>query len=134
METPGDLFRYFIHGISFSIMLSFVSILWVFMLAVFLALGYIIGLVLAFGVLFLMMGAINTILTSGIWDAHIEAGVATMLVHGFSLFIILFVANFPSIFLLTYFPGIVIQVGLILVYAFVDGYIAKGLGLSFRQS
>jgi hypothetical protein len=67
-----SILRYFIHGLLFSVLSLILGLASYFLLAVLLITGFIIGLVIGLILLFIIVGGVNTILTSYLWDIDIK--------------------------------------------------------------
>lgn len=117
--------KYFIHGLAFSILTSLLVLLWAVILAFLILMGLFIGLIVGIGLLMLIVGFINSVVTGWLWFP-VKSGFWNMLVHGFVLFIALLVVNAivswtPQQIL----PGIPTLVVAFIVTCFVDGYVGK---------
>ena len=120
------LARYFLHGIAFSILFFLLALVWLIILAILIVVGSIIGFMVGFILLFFFMAGLNTVLTDLIWETTIESGWKTLLIHGLALFFALFVADLPVyVFLKLSESSPAVFMGAIVVYSFVDGFIAK---------
>ena len=135
----GQLGRYFLHGIFYSILMSIMLLAWVYLFAILTAFGFIIGLVIGFVLLFVIMGAINAFVTENVWDVKIQASFGTDLAHGFVLFLALLVVSFPVSIVFSYLVPttdmnsfIIKYVIQLIILAFLDGYVAKNIAESFQ--
>lgn len=120
-----DLAKYFIHGIAFSILFLILTIAWVFILVVLVSFGFIIGLIAGVGLLFLIIGDLNSVITTHLWFG-VKTSFWDLFFHGLVLFIILLVVNgifvtVPSLV----FPGIATTVVTLIITTFIDGFVAK---------
>jgi len=59
--------KYFVHGAAFSVIFTILAILWLFGLLLLIILGSFIGLIIGFVLLILIMGGLNSALTSVLW-------------------------------------------------------------------
>jgi hypothetical protein len=59
--------RYFVHGLAFSLMFLVLAIVWVFLLIILVGIGFFIGLIIGLGLLFLIIGGLNSFITSLLW-------------------------------------------------------------------
>jgi hypothetical protein len=123
--------KYFLHGILFSIIYIFLTIFWIFVLAFLIAFGFIIGFIIAFIVLFFLIGGINVYLTDRIWDVSLKEDWMSLLSHGFVLFVALILVHIPAIivvsFVFSFTPNTVVTILLLIVYAFIDGFVAANV-------
>jgi len=123
--------KYFLHGVLFSIIYIFLAIFWVFVLAFLVAFGFIIGFIIAFAVLFFMLGGINVYLTDRIWDVSVKEDLVSLLIHGFVLFIALFIVHIPAVilvfFVFSFAPNIVATIVMLVIYSFIDGFVAANV-------
>ena len=119
------LVKYFVHGILFSILGLILGFVWA---AVFIALvlfGFIIGLIIGLVIFLLSMGWLNSIVTDIVWHTPIKTNWASVFFHGLVLSIAFLVVHVPSLILNLAIPSTITVVLLLIVYAFVDGFIAK---------
>jgi len=124
-KTWKVILKFFVHGFAFSLLFSFLFFIWVGGLAILVSLGSFIGLIIAFGLLMLIIGFVNYILTPWLWFP-VKAEFWDILIHGLVLFIILLIVNaifitIPSLI----FPGIVTTITTSVVGSFIDGYVAR---------
>jgi predicted lysophospholipase L1 biosynthesis ABC-type transport system permease subunit len=127
-SQKSSLVRYFLHGIAFSVLFSLLAIGWVFILAFLTVIGYIIGLMLGLIVLFLIIGGLNAFLTDFVWSIPVRSDWKGLLSHGSVLFWVLLVAGIPQYLVTLAAPSIVTSIVMFVVYAFIDGYVAKNVG------
>lgn len=128
-----DVAKYFIHGIAFSFLFLILAVAWVFILAILVGIGFIIGLIIGLIVLFLILGGLNTFLTSMLWF-NVKSGFWDLLIHGVTLFFILLIAGIfiqlmPNLLL----PGTATTVVMFLIGSFVDGFIAQRVAQWWRE-
>ena len=126
--------KYFLHGISFSVLLFLLTFVWVFISVVLVAIGSFIGFIIGFIVLFIFIGGLNTFLTGLIWDISIEKVWKSLLIHGFVLFIMLIIVSLPVILINLIVPSLTTQIVVLIVYAFIDGFVAKKVGSWWEES
>lgn len=120
--------KYFLHGILFSILLLVLGIFWLVIFAVLVAFGFIIGFIIGFFVLFLIVGGLNSFLTDMIWSIPVKTRWISLLGHGLLLFIVLIIVSIPQLIINIVAPNLAVQIVLFVVYAFVDGFVAKRIG------
>jgi hypothetical protein len=131
---PSRLARYFLHGIAFSILFFLLGLVWIVILAILVMVGAFIGFIIGFIVLFFFIAGLNTVLTEFIWSTTIESGWKTLLIHGLGLFFALLIADIPRyIFLTSSGPSPVALIGAIVVYSFIDGFIAKNVASVWEE-
>jgi hypothetical protein len=120
-----DMAKYFLHGIVFSILFLVLAFAWIFLLLFLTAIGFIIGLIIGFGVLLLIVGFLNSSITSLLWF-EVKTSFWDLFFHGLALFIILLVVNgiFVSVPLLV-FPGIATTVATLILATFLNGFVGK---------
>lgn len=88
-------------------------------------LGSFIGLIIGLGLLILVIGFVNYVITSWLWFP-VKSGFWDLLLHGFVLLIVLLIVN--GIFVLApslAFPGIATTVVTFIIGSFIDGFVAK---------
>jgi len=119
-----NLLKYFVHGIAFSVILIFLGIFWAVIFVILVAFGFIIGFIIGFIVLFYLLGGINVYLTGVIWDVQVEDDWKSLLIHGLVLFIVLIIVHIPAVILALIVPSLFVTVPLLIVYGFIDGFVA----------
>lgn len=124
---PELLGRYFLHGIAFSLLLIILVLVWVFIAALLVVAGFIIGLIIGITLLFLMLGGLNVLLTESIWGTTIKANLMSLLGHGILLLIALVLAGLPYFWFEQVYPSLTTTIVSIVIYAFIDGFIAKNI-------
>lgn len=123
--TFGDLLKYFGHGIAFSIMFIILAIIWVFLYVFLMISGAFIGIIIGFGLLILIVGFINALVTTFLWFP-VNMSFWSLLGHGFVLFIVLAlidltVGAIPNLI----FPNIATVIVTRIILAFLYGFIGK---------
>lgn len=134
MTETELLKKYFMHGIFFSVLMDVIAIGWVVLLVFLVGFGFYIGLTIGLALLFIFMGAVNAFVTSNVWNVRMHANWGSDLVHGFFLFLVLFVISLPATaignFLLpstnpaSVFVKFAVQT---IILAFVYGFAAKAV-------
>lgn len=128
-----NLAKYFVHGIAFSILFTVLAIAWVFILVVLVALGFIIGLVIGLVVLVLIVGFLNSLITTYLWF-DVKQSFSNLLFHGIVLLLVLVVVNGVVVALPTWlFPGTITTVITFIIASFVDGFVAKKVAGWWRE-
>lgn len=127
------LAKYFVHGILFSILGLILGFVWAAVFIVLILFGSIIGLIIGFVLFFLLMGWLNSIITDIVWHIEIKTNWTSVFVHGLVLSILFLLVHVPSLILNLAFPSIVIVISLLIVYAFVDGFIARHVAGMWQQ-
>jgi hypothetical protein len=124
-----QLAKYFLHGVAFSILFLILFIVWAFVYAVLIVFGAFIGLIIGVVLLFLLVGGLNAFLSEAVWNLPIDFGWQAVLGYGFLLTVILIVVHLPTAYYsLTYGPpSIIVSIVLFVVYAFIDGFLAREL-------
>ena len=117
--------KYFLHGIAFSILYLALAFVWVILLVVLVIVGFFIGLIVGLVLLFFIVGGLNSFLTNLIWSVPIKTDWKSLLLHGLVLFTLLLIANIPNIIVNFLFRNLGLQIVLFLIYAFVDGFVAR---------
>jgi len=124
-KTWKILAIYFAHGLAFSLLFTVLVIAWTFGLIILTVLGSWIGLIIGFGLLILIIGFINAVITELLWFP-VRWEFWDMVLHGFVLFIALLIVN--SIFLLApslAFPGTATRIITVIIGSFIDGFVCK---------
>ncbi len=133
-ETGWKIFaKYFVHGIAFSLLFLLLGIAWIFILVILVRLGFIIGLIIGFGLLFLIVGFLNSIITVYLWF-DVKMSFLDLFFHGLALFVILLIVNGISVTLPSLvFPGIATSAVTFIIASFLDGFAAKEVAGRWRQ-
>jgi len=133
-ESPFKIgSKYFLHGIAFSILYLALAFVWIFLLVALVIVGFFIGLIIGFVVLFFVLGGLNSFLTDLIWSIPIKTDWKSLLIHGLVLFLLLLITNIPNAILSYLFPNLGLQIVLFLIYAFVDGFVARNSANWWRK-
>ena len=111
-----SLYKYFEHGILFSLILVGLTFVWIFALLFLVLAGFIIGLIIGVVILLLMMGWLNAFLTRWIWEIPIRMGLVSLFGHGLVLFIALLIVHIPMIIVNLVVPSAVTTVVVFFVY------------------
>lgn len=120
--------KYFLHGVSFSLLMLVLGLVWVLLLMVLVGVGLIIGLIIGLVVLFILVGGLNSYLTDMIWGIPIKTDWNSLLAHGFALIVAMFIAEIPAFLVTSYVPGLATTAVLFIIYAFIDGFLGKNVG------
>lgn len=122
--------KYLAHGALFSILVYFVGLLWIYLTGFLLITGALLGLILAFVVLMAVWGFLNSLIAKLLWFP-VEKGWKVWLGQGLALVLSLGVVNgaillilLPFLLRLDYVVFITVLVGVEVLYAFIDGFIA----------
>ncbi len=123
-----QLAKYFLHGVTFSILFFVSAIVWGFVFGTLIVLGSFIGLIIGVVLLFLIVGGLNAFLSEAIWNLSIDYGWQNLLSCGFYLTAALILVHIPTVYALIYEPpSIIVSMVLFVIYAFIDGFLAKEL-------
>jgi hypothetical protein len=129
-----DLAKYFVHGIAFSFLSLVLAFVLVFVLVFLVAFGSFIGLIIGFGILMLTVGGLNYFLTEAIWGVETKTSFWSLLLHGFTLLVILGIVNgvlvmVPNIA----FPSIATTIVTFIIGAFAGGFVGKKVAEWFEE-
>lgn len=117
--------KYFIHGLAFSILFLILGVAWSFALVILVGLGSIIGLIIGLGLLFLIVGFLNSLITDFLWFTVNKSFLSTLF-HGIVLFMLLLIVD--SIFVLVpiiVFLNVYVQIITFIVGTFLNGLVGK---------
>ncbi|MGD0977902.1 MAG: hypothetical protein ABR962_02045 [Candidatus Bathyarchaeia archaeon] len=137
----SSLARFFLHGIAFSVLLALSTIVWAFVAAslviigftVGLMLGVLIGLILGFILFLFIAGGLNILLTEFVWKVSIRQNWKAILGHGLVLFVVLVLIGIPSIIINFLVPSWVTIIVVYIAYCFVDGFVAKKVAFVWKS-
>ena len=126
--------KMFLHGVLFVLFFIVFSFVWAFAALMLVSLGYFIGLILAFGLMFLGIGGFNAMLGVQLWNIEANTGFWGLFFHGLVLFIaLLIVAIVASILPYQFFPGTVTYIITNIATSFLYGAVGKKVALWFRK-
>lgn len=133
MEWWKNLVKYFIHGFGFSILLFVLTIGWALILVLLIASGFIIGLIIGLGLLFLVVGYVNSFIADLMWFP-VKTSFLGALGHGFALFVVLAIIGvvfkwIPNMA----FPGIPTQIITFIVQTFLNGLAGKTIAGGWKE-
>jgi hypothetical protein len=94
--------------------------------------GALIGLMIGLIILLFFIGGLNSFLTDLIWSIPIKTKWTSLLGHGLLLFIALIILEIPALLIVSTAPGILTTIVLIIVYPFVDGFVAKNIAAIWK--
>ena len=132
-KTWKLLAKYFAHGIAFSLLFTILTIAWFFGLTILTVFGAFIGFIIGLGILMLIVGGVNSFLTSLLWFP-VRTSLWSLVGHGLVLFIALLIVDgifvmIPSVV----FPGIVTTVITFIFGSFLNGFVARNVAGWWRQ-
>lgn len=127
------LTKYFVHGIAFSLLFAILTLAWFFSLLLLIILGSFIGLIIGLGILMLIIGGLNSFLTSLLWFP-VRTSFWGILGHGFVLLIVLLIVDgvfviIPSLA----FPAMSTTVITFIVGSFLNGFVGKKVAGLWKQ-
>ena len=125
--------KYFLHGIFFSILFLVLAVAWIFLLLFLTAIGFIIGLIIGFGVLFLIVGFLNSNITSLLWF-EVKTSFWDLFFHGLVLLIVLFISDIIIVTMPNLaFPATTTRVVTFIISSFIYGFVAKRVARWWAQ-
>ncbi|MFW9832349.1 MAG: hypothetical protein ACFFD8_11300 [Candidatus Thorarchaeota archaeon] len=125
--------KMFLHGVLFVLFFIFFSLAWALVALILVSLGYFIGLILAFGLMFLGIGGFNAVLGVQLWNIESNTGFWSLFFHGLVLFVALLIvgvvaSTLPNLF----FPGTLTYIITNVGTSFLYGAVGKKVALWFR--
>ncbi len=124
--------KFFIHGVSFSVLFWILLIVWSLMFVVLVVFGAFIGVIIGFVILVYIMGGLNCFLTDRLWFP-VDTQWKSILAHGFYLFIVFVVVGFALVILpIILLPSVATRIVSFIIVTFIDGYAAKYVAESWR--
>lgn len=122
---PKILSKYFIHGFAFSILFFVMLLVWVFALAILVVSGAIIGLIIGFGLLIIIVGYLNSMITDYLWFT-VDQEFWSLLFHGCVLFVVLLIVNVIVVWVPNrVFSSVYVQIITFIIGTFVNGLVGK---------
>jgi len=128
-----NLLKYFLHGITFSILVIGLAIFWVFIFAFLVSIGLFIGFIIGFLVLFYLIAGINVYLTGRIWDVSVKEDLLSLLGHGFTLFVALIIGHIPAIVISLFVQSQIVTIAFVIINAFIDGFLAVNVASMWEE-
>jgi hypothetical protein len=121
-----NLVKYFVHGAIFSLLQFALTWVWVFAFVARFSIGWI-EFVIEVGLLFLVIGFLNTLVTDVLWFA-VKTGFWSLLGHGFVLYGVLSILDGLIVFIPSHlFPRIATTVVTRVIVSFPYGFVGKGV-------
>ena len=137
--------RFFIHGVAFSLLDLLFGMLWPILTGLVLAsashletMGTLIGVVFAFGSLFVGGGLINAWIAERVWNIDWEYGIGTVFLSGLILFVVSQVLVSPlSLIVNTYLLDSIVGIAIVVIFrytvvAFFLGIVGLLISLNFK--
>ena len=125
--------KYLIHGITFSILFLILVIIWAFIFAFLVTIGFILGFIIGIGLLFLIVGYINSFLTDLLWFP-VKTSFWSTLFHGFALFIVLLIVGVIFVLIPNMaFPSITTRIITFIVETFLNGLAGKTIAGGWKE-
>jgi ribosomal protein L37AE/L43A len=90
--------RFFVHGIAFSVLLFVLEFLWIFFSVFLVVLGSFIGLIIGVLLLFLIVGAVNSVVSRFVWGFSMKDSAVSIFFHGLVLFLIILAVDIVFLF------------------------------------
>lgn len=145
-----DLKRYCLHGLGLSVIMFGLIFGWTFVLAILMAIGSVLGLLIGMGLLILGLGYVNAFLAEYVWTnggsggqgeveerfrlegfregAEVDYGwtsldIGNTFFHGLILLIFLGLVNIPYVAIQYLVPHWAVTLALIIVYVPIHGYV-----------
>ncbi len=127
------LSKYFMHGFAFSILFFAMFVIWIVALVGLIVTGAMIGLLIGFGLLILIVGYLNTIITDFLWFA-VDQEFWSLLFHGFVLFVALLIVNVVVVWVPNrVFPSVYVQIITFIIGTFVNGLVGKSVAEIWQE-
>ena len=130
---PRRVAKYFIHGIAYSVIMTVLVFVWAVVTVLLVAVGSLIGLIIGFILFFTILGGLNCFLIDAIWSIPARTAWTSLLAHGLALFFFLIIANIPAFLINLTEHSLATTMVLFIVYAFVDGFIAKNVAEMWKE-
>ena len=125
--------KFFVHGILYSLICLGLSVVFAFVLVGLALVGLWIGLIIGFVLLMLALGWTNVFLMDLIWDISAKEDLLSLFFHGLLLVIAFVLVSIPIFIVNVFMPGIFTTIVLFIVYCFIDGLVAMGVGIIWEE-
>lgn len=137
-SLPHRIGKYLIHGFVFSIMMLGAEVVLASTLPMLIIFASFLGICIWLGLVFLSWGCINGMLCHWLWRFRAKQHWASLIGHGFVMFLVLLIVELPITALLqlamaNISPGIFVSVQ-IASLSIIDGIIGKAVGGMFKNS
>jgi hypothetical protein len=120
-----ELAKCFVHGIAFSVLGTLLLLFGLVVALMLVVIGSFIGLILGFALLILIFGVVNSAITEFLWF-EVNWGFWNLLLHGFTLFIVLLAVNGVLVYLpLLFLPGLATTTVTFIIGCFADGFVGR---------
>jgi ribosomal protein L37AE/L43A len=93
MSSWEKLGRFFVHGIAFTVLFFALEFLWIFSSLILVAIGSFLGLIIGILLLFLIVGAVNSVVSRFVWGFSMQDSAINIFLHGLVLSLILLVVD-----------------------------------------
>ncbi len=130
-SRTSSLFKYFEHGLAFSLIMLILGIGLAFLLVFLVVTGFILGLIIGFLILLVVYAGINAFLMDRIWHVFIKTDWKSLLAHGLVLMIVLLLVSIPSLAINFLMPNVIVYIVMLIIYCPIDGYIAKNIAQEY---
>ncbi|RDE13383.1 MAG: hypothetical protein C4K49_08590 [Candidatus Thorarchaeota archaeon] len=137
LKTVG---KYFLHGATYSLLMTGFVIVWAFVLLFLVLIGSIIGLVLGGLIIIMGVGWANKTIAGYIWGITAKGAWTSLLGHGLLLLTGLIIVQIPWSFINTFFSSSSLQVYAVytvvqfLLMAVIDGVLGKRVASMFEEA
>jgi hypothetical protein len=89
----GKIREIFVHGIAFTVLFFALEFLWIFSSLILVAIGSFLGLIIGILLLFLIVGAVNSVVSRFVWGFSMQDSAINIFLHGLVLSLILLVVD-----------------------------------------
>ena len=120
--------KYFLHGLFFSLLVTFLIIGSLFIGAGLILAAGILGLVALVAIMAVLFGVANNLINRAVWGDSMNWSILALLIHGLGLFVALVIVNCVIVLLpQLFFPGLITVIVMWIPTNIVDGKVCRSI-------
>jgi hypothetical protein len=124
------ILKYFVHGLFFSLLITFLIIGSLFVGAALILVGGIFGLIALLVGLMVLFGVANNLINRAVWGDPMNWSILALLIHGLGLFVALIIVNCVIVLLpQLFFPGLITAIVMWIPTNILDGRVCRSIAL-----
>ena len=120
--------KYFLHGLFFSLLVTFLIVGSFFIGAGLILAAGILGLVALVAIMAVLFGVANNLINRAVWGDSMNWSILALLIHGLGLFVALVIVNCVIVLLpQLFFPGLITVIVMWIPTNIVDGKVCRSI-------
>ena len=125
---PRRLLKYFLHGLFFSLLVTFLIIGSLFVGVGVILVGGPLGLLVLLVCLIILFGVANNLINRAVWGDSMNWSILALLIHGLGLLVALIIVNCVIVLLpQLFFPGLITVIVMWIPTNIVDGKVCRSI-------